>query len=107
MIKEWQTLKNETSMNGAQFREENENLPSSADALPEASNLVISRCFCADDSEEIGKNEKMHVQSVQCYCFCSLNMQISDVLVAVVVAKAPSLTTVTATATSESKNMIG
>ena len=73
MTKEWQTLKNETSMDGAQFRGENENLPSSSDDLPETSNLVISRCCCADDGEEISKNEKMHVQSVQCYCFCSLN----------------------------------
>ena len=44
-----------------------------------------------DDGNEMDKNEKAHVQSVQSYCFCLLNMQISDVLVAVavVVAKAP------------------
>ena len=89
--KVWQTLKNETGLNGARFREENENLSSSANVLPKTSNLVISRSCFADDGKEIEKNEKMHVQSVQRYCFCSLNMQICDVLVAVavVVAKAP------------------
>ena len=85
----WQTLKNETSMNSAQFTGENENLPSRADVLPKTSNLVISHFCFADDGKEIYKNEKMHVQSVQCYCFYSLNMQIFDVAVAVVVAKAP------------------
>ena len=72
-------------MNGAQFREENDILCSSANVLPKTSNLVFSRCCFADDSNEIDKNEKMHVQSVQCYCFCSLNMQICDVHVAVAV----------------------
>ena len=69
----------------------NENLSLSDDVLPKTSNLVISRCFFADDGKEMDKNEKMHVQSVQSYCFCSLNMQICDVLVAVavIVTKAP------------------
>ena len=78
-----QTLKNETSMNGAQFSRENENLSSSADVLPKTSNLLTSRCCFADDGKEKNKNEKMHVQSVQNYCFCPLNMKIYDVLVAV------------------------
>ena len=86
MTKVWQTIKNETSLNGVQFRGENENLSSSADLLPNTSNLVISRCCFSDDGQEIEKKiEKMHVQSVQSYCFCSLNMQICDVLVAVAV----------------------
>ena len=78
-------------MNDAQFRRENEKLSSSAGVLPKTSNLVISRCYFADDGKEIDKNEKMHAQSVQSYFFCSPNMQICDVLVAVpvVVAKAP------------------
>lgn len=91
VTKVWQTLKNETSMNGAQFMGEKENLSSKADLLPKTSTLVISSFCFANDGKEIYKNEKMHVQSVQCYCFCSLNMQIFDVVVAVaiVVAKAP------------------
>ena len=91
MTKVWQTLENETSMNCAQFRGENENISSSADILTKTSNLVISRCWFAGDGKETDKNEKMHVQSVKSCCFCSLNMQICDFLVAVavIVAKAP------------------
>ena len=71
VTKVWQTIgKNETSMNGVQFRGENENLSSSADVLPKTSNLVISRCCFSDEGQEMYKNEKMHVQSVQSYCFC-------------------------------------
>ena len=72
MTKVWQTIKNDTSMNGAQFRGENENLSTSADVLHKTSNLVIShlsRCSFADDGKEIDKNEKLHVQSVQSYRF--------------------------------------
>ena len=61
VTKVWQTLKNETSMNDAQFRRENGNLSSNADVLPKYSNLVISRCCFAGDGKEIEKNEKMHV----------------------------------------------
>ena len=77
-------------MNGAQFREENENFSSSADVLSKTSNLVISRRCFADDGKDMDKTE-MHGLSVQSYCFCSLNMPICDVLVpvAVVVDKAP------------------
>ena len=85
VTKVWQTLKNKTSMNGAKFRGENEHLSSSADVLPKTSNLVISCCCFADDSKEIDKDEKMHVQSVQSCCFCPLNVQICDFLVAVIV----------------------
>ena len=70
VTKVWQTIKNETSMKGVQFRGENENLSSSADVLHKTSNLVISRCCFSDDGQELSKNEKMHVQSVQSYCFC-------------------------------------
>ena len=60
-----QTLQNESSLNGTQFREESENLAYRADFLPaKTSNLVISRCCFADDGKEIDKNENMHVQSV-------------------------------------------
>ena len=78
MTKVWQTLKNEASVNGAQFRGENENLSSSAYVFPETSNLVISRCWFADDGKEIDQNEKMHVQSVQSYCLCSLRVRSID-----------------------------
>ena len=66
-----QTLKNETNINGAQFREENANLSSSVDVLSKTSNLVISRhvTLFADDGKQMDKNEKMHVQSVQSYCY--------------------------------------
>ena len=86
MTKVWQTLNNEASLNGVQFRGENENLSSRADVLPKTSNLVISPCHFADNG-----TERMHVQSMQSYCFCSLKMQIYDVLIAVaiIVAKAP------------------
>ena len=89
MTKEWQTLKNKTSLNGTQFKGGNENLSSSADVLPKTSNLVISRCCFADDGKEMDKNEKMHLQRIQSYCFCSLNLQTCDVLIAVnvVIAK--------------------
>ena len=50
--KVWQTLKNDTSMNDAQFRRENEKLSSSAGVLAKTSNLVISRCCFADDGKE-------------------------------------------------------
>ena len=78
----WSTLKKETSLNGAQFRGENEKLSSNADVLPKISSVVISRCF-----KEKDENEKMHMQSVQSYCFCSQNMQICDVLVAIAVVR--------------------
>ena len=45
-------------MSGALFRGENENLSSNADVLHKTSNLVISRCFLAEDGKEIDKNEK-------------------------------------------------
>ena len=54
VTKVWQTLKNETSMNGA-------HLYSRAEVLPKTSNLVILRCCFADDDREIDENEKMHV----------------------------------------------
>ena len=78
-------------MKGVLFRGENEKLSSNADVLHKTSNLVIPRCCFADDGEEIDKNEKKHVQSVQSCSLWPLNMQICDVLVdvAVVVAKAP------------------
>ena len=58
MKKVWQTLKKRTSMNGARFRRENENLSYSADVLPKTSNLIISRCCFADDGKEMDKSEK-------------------------------------------------
>ena len=78
VTKVWQTLKNATSMNGTQFRKENENLSSSADILPKTSNLVISRYCFANDGKEIDKNQKMHVHSVQSYCFSSLRASSID-----------------------------
>ena len=112
MTKVWQTLKNETSMNGTQFRRKNENLSSSADVLPKTSNLVISRFCFDDDGKELDKDEKMLVQSVQNYCFCPLNMQICGVLVtvAVVIAQLPigdlRSATLSSTRTPQNNNII-
>ena len=68
---------------------ENENLCSSTNVLPKTSNLVLSRCFFADNGKEMDKNT--HVGCAKLLFLPGLNMQICDVLVsiAVVVSKAP------------------
>ena len=89
----WQALKNETDMSHANFRRENENLSPTADVLHKTSNLIISRCCCADDGTEMDKNKNARAGHAK-LLFLSLNMHICDVLVAVavVVAKSPYLT---------------
>ena len=67
--KVWQTLENETRMNGAQFSGENENLFSSANILPKTSNLVISRCCFADDGKEIDKMKRCTCRACKAFDF--------------------------------------
>ena len=84
-------FKNETSMNGAQFRKKMKIYPQALTFLPKPQICSFRVVVLLTKAKKWTKVKSMHVQSVQSNCLCSLNMQICDVLVAVgvVFAEAP------------------